>query len=236
MKPTDILSHEHRVIEQVLDCLEQMADRYDTQGTLNLSDAQDAIAFFRTFADECHHGKEEAHLFPALEAKGFPRTGGPTGVMLSEHTQGRAFVRGMSAALDAVAGGEADAAGRFVQNARGYIELLRQHIHKEDHCLFTMVNQVFTDADQQRLREAFASVESEHMGVGTHEKYLRLAHDLAERYGVARQVCHEEGHDPGVLGALATCSHNARENTTAAGGTVPSVSAAAARQACACGH
>jgi hemerythrin-like domain-containing protein len=204
-----------------------MADRYDTQGTLNLSDAQDAIAFFRTFTDECHHGKEEAHLFPALEAKGFPRTGGPTGVMLSEHTQGRAFVRGMSAALDAVAGGQADAAAKFVQNARGYIDLLRQHIHKEDHCLFTMVNQVFTDADQQRLREAFAHVESEHMGVGTHEKYLRLAHDLAERYGVAR---------PGVLGALATCSHDARENTTEPTIAVPSVSAAAAGQACACGH
>lgn len=186
MKPTDILSQEHRVIEQVLNCLEQIADRCDTQGTLNVSDATSAIAFLRTFADQCHHGKEETHLFPAMEAKGFQRDGGPTGVMLYEHDQGRAFIRGMADAVDAATGGDAAARAKFVQHARGYIDLLRQHIHTEDHCLFTMANQAFTEADQRQLRDAFALVESERMGVGTHEKYLQLADDLADRYGVAK--------------------------------------------------
>lgn len=186
MRPTDILSQEHRVIEQVLDCLEQIADRCDNQGTLNSADATSAIAFFRTFADQCHHGKEEAHLFPAMEAKGFRRDGGPTGVMLAEHDQGRAFVRGMAGAVEEAARGEGAAQAEFVQHARGYIDLLRQHIHKEDHCLFSMANQAFSAADQRRLLDAFATAESEHMGVGTHERYLQLANDLADRYGVAR--------------------------------------------------
>jgi hemerythrin-like domain-containing protein len=186
MKPTDILSQEHRVIEQVLDCLEQMADRCDAQGTLNAQDATNAIAFFRAFADQCHHGKEEAHLFPALEAKGFPRDGGPTGVMLYEHDQGRAFVRGMSDAAETAAQGDSAAQARFVENARGYLALLRQHIEKEDHCLFTMANRAFSEADQRELLEAFAQVEREHLGVGTHEKYLQMADDLADRYGVAK--------------------------------------------------
>lgn len=188
MRPTDILSHEHRVIEQVLNCLETMADRYEQQGMLDASDAQSAIEFFRSFADQCHHGKEEAHLFPAMEAKGFSRTSGPTGVMLHEHEQGRALIRGLAAAIGAMAAGDAAAGAQFVASARGYIDLLRQHIHKEDHCLFGMANQALTEADQQQLREAFAKVESEHMGLGTHERYLRLANDLADRYGVARAV------------------------------------------------
>ena len=201
MKPTDILSQEHRVIEQVLDCLEQIADRCDAQGTLNAQDAQDAISFLRTFADQCHHGKEEAHLFPAMEAKGFPRDSGPTGVMLYEHDQGRTFIRGMADVVEAAAHGDPAAQGQFVQHARGYIELLRQHIQKEDHCLFTMANRAFTEADQHALLDAFAKGEREHMGLGTHERYLRLANDLAARYGVAQAT------PAPVPGPACACGH-----------------------------
>lgn len=186
MKPTDILSQEHRVIEQVLDCLEQIATRCETQGILDGHDATSAISFFRTFADQCHHGKEEAHLFPAMEAKGFPRDGGPTGVMLSEHDQARDYVRGMSAAIAAAAQGDPAAQAQFVHHARSYLELLRQHIQKEDHCLFAMANRALDAADQRQLLEEFAQVEGEHLGAGTHEKYLRLADDLADRYGVPK--------------------------------------------------
>ncbi|MCX7887840.1 MAG: hemerythrin domain-containing protein, partial [Verrucomicrobiae bacterium] len=98
MKPTEILMAEHRVIEQVLNVLEAMAERA-ANGDLNRQEARDAVAFFRGFADRCHHGKEEAQLFPAMEAKGIPREGGPIGVMLCEHEQGRAAVRGMAEAV-----------------------------------------------------------------------------------------------------------------------------------------
>ena len=33
-------------------------------------DARKAIEFFRTFADGCHHGKEEDCLFPKLQERG----------------------------------------------------------------------------------------------------------------------------------------------------------------------
>ncbi len=51
-----------------------------------------------------------------------------------------------------------------------------------------MADQTLTEDDQQRLLEAFQHVEHEHMGLGTHEKYLLLADQLAERFGVARAV------------------------------------------------
>ncbi len=194
MKPTEILSHEHRVIEQALDCLEKMANECRSAGTLDVQAARDAIAFFRNFADRCHHGKEETHLFPAMEAKGMPRDGGPTGVMLFEHEQGRACVRGMEEAVEAVAAGDLAAQGRFVDHATRYVDLLREHIHKEDHCLFAMANQLFADSDQQRLLDAFARVEAEEMGTGTHEKYLAIANALADRFGVARAVAEAAGH------------------------------------------
>lgn len=179
MKPTEILTAEHRVIEQVLNVLEKMTAQAERSGALEKQDASDAVEFFRMFADKCHHGKEEAQLFPAMEAKGFPRDGGPTGVMIHEHEQGRRHVRAMADAI------EKNDAKEFARNGRAFIELLRQHIQKEDHCLFSMADQAFRPADQASLLAAFEAVERDHMGAGTHEKFLKLANDLADRYGVA---------------------------------------------------
>ncbi len=60
MKPTDILMSEHRVIEQVLDCLEKILEQCTSENKLDTISAKQAIEFFRGFADHCHHGKEEA--------------------------------------------------------------------------------------------------------------------------------------------------------------------------------
>jgi hemerythrin-like domain-containing protein len=200
MKPSDILKSEHRVIEQVLDCLEQLAQHSANAGQCDVRSAEQAIDFFRNFADRCHHGKEEEHFFPAMEAKGFSRDCGPTGVMLLEHELGRREVTGMSSALAACQAGDGAAPQRFAEHARAYIRLLREHIQKEDHCLFSMADQAFTPADQQQLLTAFEHVEAEHMGAGTHEKYLQLANELADRLGVVRA-------EPATAGCHGCCGH-----------------------------
>ena len=71
------------MIEQVLDCLEQMANQCERAGRLDPGPARDAVTFFRAFADRCHHGKEEQQLFPMLEDRGFSPEAGPTAVMAS---------------------------------------------------------------------------------------------------------------------------------------------------------
>ncbi len=201
MKPTDILSSEHRVIEQVLDCLEHIIAEANANGRLDAASARDAISFFRTFADQCHHGKEETHLFPAMEAKGFPREGGPTGVMRHEHETGRGCIRAMDGAVDAAAHGDYAALQLFSQAGEGYIGLLRQHIEKEDHCLFSMANQALADEDQTELMAKFEKVEAEEMGRGTHEKFLAIAGALAEKYGVPQKAAAHAGH------GMACCHH-----------------------------
>lgn len=180
MYPTEILKNEHRVIEQVLDCLEIMAAEATNSGHLDSDGARQALDFLRVFADQCHHHKEEEHLFTLLEHKGFPRQGGPTGVMMSEHEQGRAHIRAMSEAIDA---GEI---ARFAQHAREYVELLRQHIFKEDNVLFRMADAALTPDEQITLMAAFDNVEHHDMHEGTHEKYLHIADELAERFGVVK--------------------------------------------------
>lgn len=198
MKPTDILSNEHRVIEQVLDCLLKMVSRAVEQRVLEKEPARQAIDFFRNFADRCHHGKEEAHLFPAMEARGFVRDGGPTGVMRLEHEQGRQYVGAMDQAVESAAEGDVEAIRQFAESAQRFVQLLRAHIEKEDHCLFSMANQTFSEQEQCDLLMKFDQVETEEIGTDVHAKYLKIADDLAARYEVARR--------PMMHGSAAPCS------------------------------
>jgi hemerythrin-like domain-containing protein len=186
MKATDILMAEHRVIEQVLGCLEALAKQALAEGKLDGASARQALDFLHTFADGCHHAKEERHLFPRMEAHGFPRVGGPTGVMLWEHDEGRRHVQAMEAVIESAAAGVREAVIRFADHARSYAYLLREHIFKEDKCLFPLANHAFSGSDQAALLESFGKVEHQKMGEGTHEKYLRLADELAERLHVPK--------------------------------------------------
>lgn len=175
---TGVLMAEHRNIEKVLLCLERMADEFEVAGSINPVLAGDAVEFLRTYADRLHHGKEEAHLFPAMERRGLPREVGPTAVMRSEHEEGRAHVRAMGDAA------ERNDVRSFVGEARGYVELLRNHIMKEDQVLFPMADSIIPAAEQDDLRGIFDRVENLDLGPETLGKMLAASARLCARYDV----------------------------------------------------
>lgn len=174
-RATALLSDEHRVIERVLTALERLTHKPAGE---SLGNWQKALDFIRHFADECHHFKEEKVLFPALEARGIPNEGGPVGMMLMEHEEGRSYVRAMFAALDKIATGDPSAQAALCENAKQYLRLLREHIQKEDEILFRMADEVITADEQRQLLKAFAIHEAEELGAGVHEKYLKIAAQL----------------------------------------------------------
>lgn len=186
MRPTEILSAEHRVIEQVLDCVEKIAEGAGARGVLDVQAATASIRFLKTFADRCHHGKEEDQLFPAIGERGIPTKVGPVAVMLDEHVLGRREIAAMEAAVKALQGNDPKAIGEYVARARNYVELLREHIMKEDNILFPMAEAALSDEDRVRVLAAFDKVEREDMGAGTHEDMLAVADWLAERFGVEK--------------------------------------------------
>lgn len=180
---TQVLRHEHEAVLKMLDASEEAARQFEAGGRVRPQVLADLLEFFRIFADQCHHTKEEELLFPLLERKGIPRQGGPVGVMLSEHEEGRALVREMAAAAEAYQKGQEGAATRWSKVARTYAQLLRGHIFKENNVLFPMAEQVLTPEEQSQMAESFEKLEVERMGAGTHErlhaKMERLAAELA---------------------------------------------------------
>jgi hemerythrin-like domain-containing protein len=178
MEATKILMDEHRVIERVLSSLETAANHLGSGQNVRSGFFFDAADFIKGFADGCHHRKEEGVLFPAMEAAGVPREGGPIGAMLADHEAGRLFTRNMRAATERLAGGEKLASVEVERNALDYVRLLRQHIMKEDMVLFPMADHVIPKDKQAELTVAFEHIEHEETGEGVHEKYLALAESL----------------------------------------------------------
>ena len=184
---TDVLRKEHDAILRMLEVTDQVAEQLDRGEKVAPGTLDDLLEFFRLFADRCHHGKEEELLFPALERKGMPRQAGPIGIMLIEHERGRALIQQMAQEGTAYAAGTAGAAGRWSQAARGYVQLLREHIYKENNILFVLAEQILTGSEQQELAAAFDQVEEEKMGAGTHERLHALIDKLtAEVYASRR--------------------------------------------------
>jgi len=200
--PTDILMTEHRLIEQVLGCLEKIVQKAAADRKLEKTSALEALDFCRAFADGCHHAKEEAHLFPVMQANGFSGGCSPVAVMQREHELGRLYVQGMAAAVEDASAGDPETLKWFVQHGQSYVKLLREHIHKEDICLFPAANHRLTEKDQRQLLAAFEKAEAEEIGQATHEKYYALADQLADRFGVPR--CSKE--DP-KHGNACGCGH-----------------------------
>ena len=176
---TDVLRHEHDAIVRMLDVSAVVADRLLGGRRVEPEILTQLLEFFRLFADRCHHEKEEELLFPLLERKGLLRAGGPIGVMLDEHTQGRAQMERMTAAAAAYRNGDPDAGRRWAEAMRRYSTLLRQHIDKENQILFVLADRLMSAGEQAEMVAGFERAEIEKMGAGTHERLHALMDQLS---------------------------------------------------------
>ncbi len=175
--PTQILKDEHTLILEALDGLERKLAALEAGAAPDRTYFEKAVRFIRTFADQCHHGKEEDLLFKTMVDRGFPLQGGPIAVMLSEHETGRAYVREMAEA-SASLGQDPAAAEKIIRNGRAYIQLLRPHIDKENMILYAMADNMLSPQDQAQLGEAFERFETEKIGADVHEAMMTLQAEL----------------------------------------------------------
>ena len=175
MKTTGQLAHDHKAILRAVDILRTMGQRAGRREGFDVADGQAMIHFFRTFADRCHHHKEETVLFPTLIERGLMKGGGPVGVMLSEHEEGRELLGDLESAVTQ------SNSEMFSWFAAQYARLLTDHIFKEDNILFPMADQMLSGADDATILREFERIEEE-MGAETHERFHRLLDEMGRKY------------------------------------------------------
>lgn len=182
MRATEDLVAEHGGVLRMLAILEEVAARLEAGRRVPAEQLNAMVEFLQVFADRCHHAKEEGVLFPAMEAAGIPRQGGPLGVMFAEHVTARAHVRALADSAAGAARGDRAAAATFAEHARAYAALLRAHIDKEDHVLYPMADRVLNEKKQDALAEEFEQIERDVIGPGRHEAFHHLLDELEAEY------------------------------------------------------
>jgi hemerythrin-like domain-containing protein len=156
---TQRLKDEHQLILRMLALLEKNALLTEEGSFHDYRFYLDGVDFIRNYADRFHHAKEEDILFEALIENGMPRANSPVAAMLMEHDLGRAFVRGMEEAATRALNGEAAQDEAIVTNARGYLELLREHISKEDEILYPLAERVIPAEKRDGIVEGYRKAE-----------------------------------------------------------------------------
>ena len=158
-RPTELLTEEHKHVLQKLDALEEILGNLDRKEEISAK-LIEAGSFFNTDF-WVHFEKEEHALFPEIE-EFIPRESGPTGMMLIEHEELRNTNAENQKAIDAYLR-DADspqAKGVLQKYGTHFVELLRNHIDKEDNILFRMADMHFDQTQRDKVLKLFDKIEN----------------------------------------------------------------------------
>lgn len=176
---TKDLIEEHSNIMMMLKVMEQIAIRLERGEAVDATHLQQMVEYLENFTDKCHHGKEEDFLFPALLHN--PQNQATINQLLGEHKTGRDLITGMAASLVGYQPGNADAM-HIAKNIQAYVELIKDHIRKENEYLFQLADQQLPQEFSLSIQAQYDRFEEEMLGVGKYDQYQQWLRDLEAVY------------------------------------------------------
>ncbi|MCX5807126.1 MAG: hemerythrin domain-containing protein [Proteobacteria bacterium] len=154
MLPIGPLMIEHRLIEKMILAIKQEAGRLETGGELNIDFLELIVDFIRTYADLCHHGKEEDILFKELQKKDLSdEQKRIMSELVEEHIIGRVTVKRLSEARNKYIEGKKEELSIIVKLMVFLADFYPKHIEKEDRHFFIPVMGYFTSEEKDALLE-----------------------------------------------------------------------------------
>jgi hemerythrin-like domain-containing protein len=156
------LRREHEIILRALIVLERAGRRWVARQPVDEAVLNDVVALLRRFAEQCHHGKEENHLFPSMKAKGIAAEG-EIGRLLAAHSEEHDYL----GTLSGYASGAERAAAALL-----YVRVMRQHIEAENTAIFPVADRLFTSDEQAALARSYREMEVRGFGAQFRDSVL----------------------------------------------------------------
>jgi hemerythrin-like domain-containing protein len=150
--PIQPLTVEHRLTERMIDVMRWRVADMESIGTADIGFIDGAVEFLRTYADRCHHGKEENILFRELARK--PLSAEHRGLLdelVAEHVFARTTTQRLVEARDLYVAGGTSAFADIAACLHMFVEFYPKHIAKEEHGFFRAAMSYFTAAELDRL-------------------------------------------------------------------------------------
>jgi hemerythrin-like domain-containing protein len=173
--PVDLLVSEHRTIERMIKPIKKEIARIDATGKVNAEFIDIAVDFIRTYADHCHHGKEEGILFRELAKKKLSEEHATTmKELIQEHVYARTTTRNLEKAKDSYVGGNPEAIKNVCEFLNDLAAFYPKHIEKEDKRFFYPTMEYFTLQEQEAMLKEFLEFDQKLI----HEKYAKTADEM----------------------------------------------------------
>jgi hemerythrin-like domain-containing protein len=154
MMPVGPLMIEHRLIERMIALARTGLAQAEREGQISPLFVNAFADFIRTYADRCHHGKEEDILFRDLRKKKL--SGEHARIMeelIEEHRLGRQKTAQIMQANLGYLQGRKDQLPLVLQLIRELTDFYPRHIEKEDRHFFLPVMRSFTKQEQAAMLE-----------------------------------------------------------------------------------
>lgn len=179
MNPAEILVHEHIDISEALALAKNVSEKMAKGKEVTQEFWQNLIIFLRGFADKCHHAKEEDIFLPVV-SKINSDFKSCADLVLAEHVKGRGYIRSLEVGVEKFYSGDQKAKKDIIQNVESYVELLIQHIRRENEC-FPKAMKTVPENIQLEMAEKFERIEQEEIGEGEHEKYQGILEKIKKQ-------------------------------------------------------
>lgn len=162
---------EHRLIERMIRVMRTELDRFLRERRADPDAIMSFVDFVRTYADKCHHGKEEDILFRELARKSISdEHRRVVDELVRDHQWARQQTRELVEATGKYGAGDPTAFLTITARLSALTEFYPRHIEKEDKHFFLPVMRYFTQGEKEAmLREGF-----EFDQTLIHEKYRQV--------------------------------------------------------------
>jgi hemerythrin-like domain-containing protein len=171
MMPIGPLMIEHRLIERMIDVMKEEFVLIEKEKKVDPEFIEMAVDFIRTYADRCHHGKEEDILFRDLGGKKlkdeYKRR---MEELVEEHRWGRKITGRLVEANAKYIRGNKESLSVIMDCIKSLVEFYPKHIEKEDKHFFIPCMDYFTSSE----KDAMLKEEWEFDKSLIHEKYRNI--------------------------------------------------------------
>jgi len=152
MLPIGPLMIEHRLIERMISVISKELSSIETKREINAAFIEVAVDFIRTYADRCHHGKEEDILFRELGKKRLSNKHKQImEELIEEHRWGRKTVSDLLDAKQKYISGEEEQLKKIIDRMKALVEFYPKHIEKEDKHFFIPCMGYFSEKEKDSM-------------------------------------------------------------------------------------
>jgi len=153
--PIKVLFDEHEIIISAIDIAKEADKLIASNEIVYEKLIRDLISFFRLYADQYHHYKEEQILFPEMSKKNELLEDGVIKEMFENHEDFRDMIKNIETFLDKKEYVKAQ------QQLNSYAEALLDHIAVENDEVFQMAESLFEKEELEKIYFRFDDCDRE---------------------------------------------------------------------------